>query len=127
MNFREAMETNPARLVVQWRQAQGGRDEYQWGIVGDLPVLSVIAKLVEVQAKLVGGEWVSECDDDLPALVLVLSSDGLETYLDRRIPSDSLCGMLEIIKAMLVNSRLAMMQAANKVQLYGPDGSPMRA
>jgi len=52
MNFAEVMTTNPPRLVVLFRRGEDGSEEFQWGVVGTVPVLTLIGAIVRVQAEL---------------------------------------------------------------------------
>lgn len=131
MSFADVIADNPPRLAVLFQRGQDGSEQFQWGVAGSIPMLSLIGGIVRVQASLLGDEWIPECD--LPegqpsALVIVWEKDDrtFSHYLSPEIPREPLVGMLETIKAMLVAGRLGQHSASQKVQLLGPDGSPMR-
>jgi hypothetical protein len=131
--FTEVMATNPPRLVVLFQRGPDGSEQFQWGVVGHIPVLSMIGQLIRVQADLVSGEWIPECESEPPGNhppALVVVWDGadrtLSHYVHSDIPAVPLAGMLETVKAMLVDSRVAAQAGAQKTLLLGPDGTPMR-
>ena len=125
-NFAEVMANNPPRLVVQFRRHDGG-DQFQWGIVGHMPVLSLIGNITKIQRDLCVGEWIPGCDQ--PVLVIAYDpTDGnFWQFVSSDISAESLVGMLEVIKAMLVNSRMAQHAGANQVtnqrSILGPDSN----
>lgn len=127
-NFSDAMQGNPPRMVVQFGLQPDGSETFQWGIVGDIPILSLIGHIVRVQADLVSGAWVPECNapNQPPSLVVAWHADSrsLQHYLSPDIPVDPLCGMLETIKAALVMSRMGQRAAAHRTAILGPDGRP---
>ena len=132
-NFAEVMSTNPPRLVVMFRRGVGGEEQFQWGVVSSIPILSLIGAIIEVQTDLSRGEWIPECDSDPPGdhpPSLVIAWDAVEgeflQFVNRDIPRRPLVGMLETIKAMLVDSRLAQNAAAQQTRILGVDGQPMR-
>ena len=127
MNFAEAIADNPPRLVVLFRQGPDGSEQFQWGVVGKAPVLSLIGGILVAQADLLRDEWVPECTNEEPAFALLWDAADRTTshYLHPLIPRVPLVGMLETIKAMLVDSRLAQHVAAQSL-IVGLDGRPMR-
>lgn len=129
MNFDETMKTDPTRLVVLFRIMEDGSEQFQWGVVGSMPLLSLIGYIGRVQADLVNGAWSPECGGD-PDQALVVAWDeadrSLTHFTHPDVPAYPLAGMLETIKSMLVMSKLGQSAGAQKVQLLGPDGIPMR-
>lgn len=127
-NFAEVMADNPVRLVVEYQRQADGSDGFQWGIVGNVPIISLIGAISKVCHDLCVGEWSPDMDGTPPALVMVYDQRSREfTYFKHPdIPVDPLVGMLDVIKAMLVDSRLAQQHAAQKVPILGPDGRRMR-
>ncbi len=128
-NFAEVMSTNPPRLVVQFQRGRDGGEQFQWGVVGAIPILTLIGYIGRVQADLVVDAWIPECDTSPPSLVVAWDARDrtLSHYVHPDVPTDPLGGMLETIKQMLVDSRLAQFAAAQRTQILGPDGQPMRA
>ena len=129
MNYAETVLTNPPRLVVLFQRARDGSEQFQWGVVGNMPILSLIGGIAHVQADLVHGQWIPECDNDPPALVIAWDAADrtMSHFIHPGIPADAIVGMLETIKSMLVASRLGQHNASQKVEILGPDGRPMRA
>lgn len=133
MNFAETMQSNPPRLVVMFQHGQDGSEQFQWGVVGSIPVLTLLGGIAQVQIDLLSGEWMPECESDPPgnhppSLVLTWDAENrvLSHFKHPEIPSYPLVGMLETIKFTLVGSRVAQHSASQKVQLLGPNGQPMR-
>jgi len=130
MNFKETMATDPPRMVVLFRYGGDGAEQYQWGVVKFIPVLSLIGAIIRVQNELVNGEWLPQSTEGEPALVITWDEATKEFshFLHAEIPTDSLVGMLETIKSMLVDSRIAQHTAAQRIQprILGPNGQPIR-
>ena len=128
-NFAETMSADPPRLVVMFQRGHDGSEQFQWGVVGQMPILSLIGGIARAQISLADGGWMPECDDDAKAFVIAWNKDERELshFLHPEIPVEPLIGMLETIKAMLVGSRLGQHNAAQKVELLRPDGTPWRS
>ncbi len=119
--FAEVMQSNPPRLVVKFQRAHDGSEQFEWGVVSYIPVLSMIGYIVELQGCLSRGEWMPECDQ--PALVVTYdpTDRSFATFVHRDVPATPIVGMLEIIKTMLVDSRMAQHAGAQN-RILGPDG-----
>lgn len=135
VTFDDVMATNPARLVLQFSLDAAGAEKFDWGVVGQLPVLSAVGCIVQVQAVL----STSRLDDytlDLPpsrycqhpALVIAwdASNRQFQWWTHPSIPVDPLLGTLEMVKASLVAGHLAQSAAAKRSPIVRPDGSPFR-
>lgn len=124
--FDETVRQDTPRLVVTF-QRQGDKELYQWGVVGAIPVLSLIGVIVRVQAELA-----FRSPDECPEMALVITWDEgthkFSWFVHQDIPVDSLVGMLETIKATIVATHVARVAASQQVvhRLLGPDGQPMR-
>lgn len=125
--FTDAIASNPPRLVVMFRRDESGQEQYQWGVVGNIPILSLIGYLGKVENDLTAGTWIPDCDNEQPALVVVWdqSDNSLSHYVHPDIPAWGLAGMVEVIRQILVGSRVAQMTGVNKVQLYDAGGHPI--
>jgi hypothetical protein len=112
------------RLVVLYRIGEDGNEQFQWGVVGSIPLLSLIGAIVRAQNELQFREPL--CDE--PAFVIVWDNEKRIAYwkVNKDIPIEPLLGMLETIKATLVASRIGQQQAAQQTQILGPNGTPMR-
>ncbi len=124
--FTETVKEDTPRLVVMFKR-EGEQERFQWGMVGGMPLLSLIGCVARVQAELPmlePGDTRYECPDS--ALVIAWDGKRFDWYVHKDIPVDSLVGMLETIKAALVGSNAARQQAAQQVGLVGPDGRPIR-
>lgn len=123
--FAEAITTNPPRLVVLFQEGVDGREQFQWGVVGNIPILTLIGAISRIQGEL-AFRAAEPCDKT--AFVLAWDAEDKTTswFVHPSIPTDPLVGMLETIKEALVVSRLGQCAAAQRVQVLGPDGNPMR-
>ena len=122
--FFDTVKEDTPRLVVMYQRGPDGSELFQWGIVGNIPILTLIGAVVRVQTELAADAYHAECDQ--PALVIVWDAKEYEVhcFLHQDIPTEPLVGMLETIKAALVGSRLAQHLAAQRI--LGPDGSAVR-
>jgi hypothetical protein len=134
-DFDQVMQNNPARVVITFQRDPTGNEQFQWGIVGKAPVLSIIGGIIKAQVQL----QTSQLDDgamDLsasrycePMAFVLVWDEGLRRtnwYVNKDIPCDPLVGMLETVKITLVGSRIAQHAAAQQVRILGPTGEPIR-
>ncbi len=127
--FSDCVKNDTPRLVVMFHRPEPKQERFQWGMVGSLPILTCIGCIARVQVELP----LIEPDDDryhCPQSALVIAWDAanqrFDWFVHPDIPVDSLVGMLETIKAALVNSQLAQQIRNNQVGIVGPDGRPMQ-
>lgn len=129
MQFTELMATNPPRLVVIFNRLENGNENFEWGVVGEMPVLDLIGNVDRVQRNALGrdSEEYVEIDgrtfqvmrpvaferlpDNYPTAALAMLWDNEDrrftNFLHPSIPTRSLCGYLEVVKSNLVMSRVA--------------------
>ena len=124
-DFATAMQHNPPRLVVLFQHGPDGSEQFQWGVVGAIPILTLIGDITRLQYELLDDEWMPECDQVACVIAFNRADGRLSHYKHPDIPTDPLVGMFETIKHMLVNSRLGMHAASQKVNILGPDGRPV--
>jgi hypothetical protein len=122
--FSDTVKQDTPRLVVMYN-GDGGQERFQWGMVGQLPVLTLIGYMTRVQAEL-AFRTPDECDQ----VALVIAWDGsarrFDYFVHDDIPVDSLVGMLEMIKAALIGSRVAQQAKDEQIGLYDATGQPIR-
>ncbi len=121
--FTDTVQPNTPRLVVTYTN-NNGVDQFQWGVVGGIPLLSLVGGIVKVQANL-GYDG----NDDCPECALVMAWNShrkFDWFVHPDIPVDALVGMLETIKLTIVSSKMGQQAAAQQVQVLGPDGQPVR-
>lgn len=129
--FYELMATDPPRLVVQYGHTPDGSECFEWGAVGSIPVLTIIGYVERVCVELVTDIPIPECDvpNNPPSLVIAMDPrDGkMVHYKHSSIPADALVGMLAVIKATLIQGRVAQHMAAQHMAagIIGPDGRPV--
>lgn len=121
--FTDTVKQDTPRLVVMYSTNENGNDQYQWGVVGNPPLLSLLGHIGYMQSQLMSNVWLSECPQS--ALCLAWDADEREfnDFVHPSIPRDSLCGMLEVIKSLLTAGRIGQHMASQQV-LLGPDGRP---
>lgn len=139
-DFHEAMQANPPRLVVQFGRQPDGSESFMWGIVGAIPLMSLVGAVVKIQHDLCSGDtYIPEMEGNPPALVIEWGDQEREFRFWKHIeiPTDPLVGMLDTIRFQLCNSRMGQHAAAQRVALpqpqtkqpphiLGPDGHPMK-
>ena len=111
------MASDPPRLVVKYERTPQG-DKFEWGIVGSVPALPLVGALCRVQHHLCRDDRAEALANACPeqALVVFCANGQFGWFKHWDIPADSLCGMLESIKAQLVARQVASaaQQAAQK-------------
>lgn len=128
--FAEIMASNPPRLVVLFRRGGDGGEQFQWGIVGSIPILTLIGHIHLAQTALVQEEGFMTPDPNACAFILTWDAErrGMHHFLHPDIPEVPLAGMLETIKSALVMSRMGQMMAAQQTRspaILGPNGVPI--
>lgn len=121
------MNQDTPRIVVKF-QYDGDKENYTYGIFGKMPVVVLVGFIIRVQAELAFRSPES-CDEQ--ELVIEWNKD-TKSFSWRVHPSvhiDSMVGMLENVKVMLIGSQMEQMamQAAESQQtgLVGVDGRPI--
>lgn len=135
-DFSERMKADPPRLVVLFRRGPDGSEQFEWGVVGKMPIITLIGAVIRAQARLVVEPplWPTECDEDALVVMWDEAARDVHTYAHPNTPALPMAGMLETIKAALVGSLIAskqQLQAARTVQeakhrIVGPNGRPLR-
>lgn len=125
--FEDVVTEDTPRLIVQHHCESGTNEEqYQWGIVGSIPILNLIGTIVRIQTELVCQFHEPE---QCPEMALVIAWHGdkrtVTWFIHPDIPIDSIVGMLDTIKATITATHKARQMAAQQV-ILGPDGRPMR-
>lgn len=124
--FADLKQDTP-RLVVMFK-LEGDRELFQWGIVGNMPIMSLIGHIVRVQAELPLIEP-GDARHDCPEQAMVLAWDAerrkFDWFVHRDAPVDPLMGMLETIKTGIIGAQSAQREASQQFVL-GPDGRPAR-
>lgn len=126
--FKDKVKDDTPRLEVKYRLMEG-KDEYEWGIVPSVPMLSLIGGIGHAQMNLhtCQGQINEEYRCPAPSFVLAWSEESkkFDLFVHPSIPMDSLCGMLETIKSAVVLSLAARRVAAQGQIILGPDGRPI--
>lgn len=120
--FYEKVKQDTPRLVVEFK-IEGGKELFQWGIVGQIPLLTVIGAVDRAQSGL-HTATLKECPERGLVIAYDPESRTFETFAHPDTPIESMIGMLEAIKETLVSTHMAR-AAANQQFILGPDGRPM--
>lgn len=137
--FSEIVNNDTPRLVVMFRRPAPDQEQFQWGMIGKMPVITAVGYITRVQAEL----RLSDSDHNCDEMALVIAwhcptirncIDGTETklppqfdyFVHPNIPVDSLVGMLETIKAALVGSSMAQQARNQQVGLLDGTGNPIK-
>ena len=125
-DFTQVIATNLNRFVVMYKNEEG-TDRFQWGIVGAVPILTMVGAIARVQVNIINQQagWENECPESALVIAFGPTGENIQWFINRGIPVDPLVGMLETIKASIIGSNQAQHVAAQKLQLLGPDGNPM--
>lgn len=123
--FVDSVSQETPRLVVMFRRGEDGKDDqFQWGVIGQIPMLSLIGAIVRVQ-----GELYFRSPNECPEQALVIIYDSVtkafDWFVHPDVPVDAMAGMLEAIKFTITASRMAQ-QKANQQVILGPDGLPIK-
>ena len=126
MKYQDITQDTP-RLVVTFQHDVHGNEQFSWGVVGKAPMMTLIGFIVRVQAELA-----FRAPLPCPEKALVIVWDALDKkfswFCHPDIPVDSLVGMLEITKTLLVGGQISQQQPPQqpqKMSLFGPDGQPI--
>ena len=125
MTFTEAMRSNPPRLVVLFRRADNGEEQFQWGLVKSMPIHTLVGSIVRVQSDLMF-KAIEPCDKSAFVLTWDEETHKVGTFVHPDIPVISLLGMLETVKALVIAGREAQRMTSQGNIVLGPDGTPMR-
>lgn len=124
--FADVVKQDTPRMVVAF-QRDGDKELYRWGVVGTMPVLSLVGCIGRVQAEIGGSRYPSvgrECPESALVVIWDEAEKKFDWFLHPSIPLDSLLGMLEIVKATLVATHMAHAESG-RAALVGPDGRPL--
>lgn len=123
MNKADIKQDTP-RLVVEYQINDSGEDRFRWGVVGSVPLLTLIGFMSRVQWELMSRQSSSErFDFSERALVITFMGGKFDYLVHSDIPTDPLVGMLEQIKLTLAASQVQ--PPPDKIDLFGADGRPM--
>lgn len=131
------VEKNLPRLVIKFRYSTSGDEQFEWGVVGNIPILTLIGHINSVQKELIEHVHMDECEEDVFVLIWDKEDKRMWCFSNPDIPREPLIGMLEVIKSLLVGSRMAQAAGAQQQsitprvigpsnKLLGPDGGPLR-
>lgn len=118
--FTDTVKQDTPRLVVMYKCGDDGSPMFQWGIVGTMPLVTLIGSIVEAQHI----EWAEKCPEPAAVFAWDASKKEFTFFYHEDIPWTALVGMLEVIKITLISTHTAR-SMANQQVILGPDGSPI--
>jgi hypothetical protein len=127
--FEDHVKQETSRLVVMFQRPEPKQERFQWGMVGKLPILSLIGCITRAQVEmpLIEPQDVRYHCPEKAFVVAWDEADGVyRWFVHPDIPVDSLIGMLEIIKMALIGTQQARQVQNQQVPILGPDGQPIR-
>ena len=124
--FRNVVKQETPRLVIIF-QREGDKENFQWGMVGNIPVLSLIGHMVRVQAELPllePGDARHHCPES--ALVIAWDDEHrtFDWFINPNIPMDPLVGMMDMIRMTLLSQHMVRHMVTQQ-PILGPDGKPI--
>lgn len=115
--FSETVTESTPRLEVRYKLIDGN-DQYEWGIVSNIPLLSLIGGITRSQVELHAcdrqPDQNNRCAESKFILAWYEEYKSFNWYVNPDIPTDSLIGMLETIKLAIVMSIQARRAAAQQ-------------
>lgn len=120
------VEPNAPRLVIEFRYDANGVEQFNFGVVGQIPLLSLIGAITCVQSELF-----FRSGNDCPMQALVIAYDPVnhefEWFKHPDTPLEPIAGMLEVMKNGLVTAHIARMTAQQQTRIrpYSADGQIM--
>lgn len=129
-NYYEAVSADTPRLELRFRIDEQGREQFEWGMQGGMPILSLISAIINVQHQLqTMPSWAWTVKHDCPEQKVVLAwntqTRSFDWFAHKDTPRDAVIGMLEMIKATIVAGNVARQMASQQL-ILGIDGRPVR-
>lgn len=124
--FADIKQDTP-RLVVMFK-VEDGREMFQWGIHGNIPVMSLVGCIVRVQSELPllePGDERYNCPEQAVVIAWDNKDREFAWFVHKDTPLDPMLGMLETVKGMIISANAAQKIASQQI-LLGPDGRPAR-
>lgn len=118
--FEQLLSEGNARLVIKHQKTEEGKDNFEWGIAGQMPLISLIGQLTKAQQNLC---IIPECPEQ--ALAIIWDGSDWHQFIGLEIPEVEMTGMIELVKASLIGSHAAQQSLAQST-ILGPGGKPVR-
>jgi hypothetical protein len=130
-SFTETVKPDTPRLVVTYHRDERAQERFQWGVVGEIPILALLGAIARAQDGLLNHVPDGEC----PERALVIAWNALHGecawFVHPDVPVLPLVGMLGLVRATIEATHMARQAAAQQVpaqglsRLLGPDGAPL--
>jgi hypothetical protein len=123
--YAEALRKNLPRMQVTYTQGETrDKDIYAWGIHTGIPTDQLIGYIVRIQAEL-SFRNPDKADDCALVIFFDPATRKMSWFVDPIIPIDVLVGTLELIKTILIDTKIGQMAAQSATGLIGIDGKPI--
>lgn len=119
----ENIKPNTPRLVITFEWV-GEKENFQWGLGGPIPLMTLIGNLTRVQSDIYL-KSIDPCPEQGFVMAWDQDSRKMSWFLHSAVPVDSLVGMIDAIKLVILSQHLARQMSAQQ-NILGPDGNPMR-
>lgn len=128
------MKDEPPRFVVHCK-VEDGKEMFGWGTVGNIPLLSLIANIVQIQQKLstslpyqIGNIEGRHCPEKQLVSIYCPNTRKFDWFVGD-VSFESMVGFLEIVKLEAVtvfNRMMSQRQSQQQPHIIGVDGNPLR-
>lgn len=128
--YKTIVKEDTPRLTIKFRVDDNGREQYEWGVSGNIPLIDLISAIsrtiVELTLIPINVQALTVHDKLCPNPELVIVHDEAREFHWFLHPeaSHGILGMLELIKATIVAGTMAR-QVAQQGLILGVDGRPM--
>lgn len=130
--FTEIVKEDTPRIIIKFEFDEQGRDQYEWGNIGNIPLMSLIGGIVNVQVELsdISLDRLVIHDKICPDQMLVITWDkdtkDFDWFVHRNVPKYGMLGMLDLIRATMVDSIRARQSTIQQPTLVDINGQPIR-
>lgn len=123
--FTDTVTQETPRLVVKFK-CEDGKEMFDWGVVGHIPLMSLIGAIVDVQTEITLEKWMEKCPEQALVIVWNELSHTFSYFVSDGIPVPPLVGMLEVIKTIIVATMLQQMET-QRPKILAANGMPFRS
>lgn len=128
--YADIVKQDTPRIVIKFKFDDEGKDQYEWGNVGTIPVMAMIGAIVKTQIELVSietdrlGLYNKLCPEQMLVIAWDRDNNTFHWFMHKDTPKYGILGMLDLIRATLVDS-IRMRQAAQQPTILDPTGQPI--
>lgn len=126
--FKDIVKSDTPILVVNFKVNDEGREDYEWGVKGNIPLLPLIGYVVKVLNEYASTDiqrlYLFDKICKPQALVIAYVDKEFHWFLHKDTPKYGMLGMLKMIETTLVGTTMAR-STANQQRILGVDGKPI--